>query len=163
MSVVSNSSPLINLARIGRLDLLAQLYGELVVPQAVWHEVVVQGAGQAGAQEIKTAAWIRVQPAANRELVRALQQELDAGEARAIALALDIDAEFLLMDEHLGRDTASYMGIQCVGLVGVLIEAKKKGVIDQIRPLLDALRDLAGFWVNEVLYSRVLDDEGELL
>lgn len=163
MSVVSNSSPLINLARIGRLDLLAQLYGELVVPQAVWHEVVVQGTGQAGAQEIETATWVRVQPITNRELVRALRQELDAGEAEAIALALAIDAEFLLMDEHLGRETASYMGIRCVGLVGVLIEAKKKGVIDQIRPLLDMLRNLAGFWVGEGLYKRVLDDEGELV
>ena len=75
---------------------------------------------------------LRVQPVTNRELVRALRQELDAGEAEAISLALAIDA-------------------------------KKKGVIDQIRPLLDTLRDLAGFWVGEGLCKRVLDDEGELV
>jgi predicted nucleic acid-binding protein len=161
MSVVSNSSPLINLARIGRLDLLSRLYGELIIPEAVWHEVVVQGAGQTGAHEIETATWIRVQPVTNRELVRALRHELDTGEAEAIALALEVDTEFLLMDEHLGRETASYMGIRCIGLVGVLVEAKKKGLIGQIRPLLDTLRDLAGFWVSETLYRRVLDDEGE--
>lgn len=85
MSVVSNASPLINLVRIGQLDLLAQLYGELVVPEAVWHEVVLEGGGQPGAKEVETASWVEVRSVANHELVRALQQELDAGEAEAIA------------------------------------------------------------------------------
>jgi predicted nucleic acid-binding protein len=79
MKIVSNASPLINLARIGQLDLLQRLYGELTVPEAVWREVVLEGAGQPGAKEVETASWIRVQPAANRDLVRALRQELDAG------------------------------------------------------------------------------------
>ena len=143
MSVVSNSSLLINLARIGRLNLLSQLYGELVIPETVWHEVVLQGAGQAGASEIETATWVRVLPVSNRQLVRALRYELDAGEAEAIALALEIDAEFLLMDEHLGRVIASFMGVRCVGLIGDLIEAKHRDPISQIRPQLDLLRELA--------------------
>lgn len=161
MSVVSNASPLINLARIGQLDLLAKLYGELVVPEAVWHEVVLEGRGQPGAKEIEAASWVEVRSAANHELVRALQQELDAGEAEAITLALEIKAEFVLMDEHLGRETALHMGIRCVGLIGVLVEAKRKGLIGEIRPLMDALRDIAGFWVSDVLYRRVLRDEAE--
>jgi len=98
MSVVSNASPLINLARIGQLDLLVQLYGELVVPEAVWREVVLKGTEQPGAKEIETAPWVQVRLVTNRELVRALRQELDAGETEAIALALEIRAEFLLMD-----------------------------------------------------------------
>lgn len=95
MSIVSNASPLINLARIGQLNLLPRLYGELAIPDAVWREVVLEGTGQPGAEEIEVASWIRVQPATNRELVQALQQELDAGEAEAIALALQVKAEFL--------------------------------------------------------------------
>jgi predicted nucleic acid-binding protein len=161
MSVVSNASPLINLARIGQLDLLSQLYGELVVPEAVWREVVLEGAGQPGAKEIERAPWIQVRSAANRELVQALRQELDAGEAEAIALGLEIEAEFVLMDENLGREMALHMGVRCVGLIGVLIEAKRKGLISEIGPLMDALRDIAGFWVSEVLYRRVLRDEEE--
>jgi len=161
MNVVSNASPLVNLGRIGQLGLLAQLYGELQVPEAVWHEVVVQGRGQPGAHELETADWVRVMSVANRALVLALQQELDAGEAEAIALTLETRAETLLMDEHLGRETASHMGVQCVGLIGVLVEAKHRGVIGQVRPLLDALRDVAGFWVSQRLYRRVLQDEGE--
>ena len=161
MSVVSNSSPLINLARIGRLGLLSRLYDQLTIPEAVWHEVVVQGTGQAGAYEIEQASWIQVQPVTNRALVRALRYELDAGEAQAIELVLKIDAEFVLMDEHLGRETASHMGIRSIGVIGALVEAKRKGVIDCVHPLLDALRDLAGFWISETLYQRVLQDQGE--
>ncbi len=59
MSVVSNASPLINLARVEKLDLLRQLYGELFIPEAVWHEVVIEGVGQPGADEVKTAIWIK--------------------------------------------------------------------------------------------------------
>jgi len=104
VKIVSNASPLIGLVRIGRLELLRQLYKELFIPEAVWREVVVEGAGQPGAEDVQAATWIETRPATNRQLVKALQQELDAGEAEAIALALEINADFLLMDEHLGRE-----------------------------------------------------------
>ncbi len=161
MSVVSNASALINLARIGKLDLLRELYGQLIIPQAVWQEVVVEGAGQPGADEVKSATWIKTQAAMNRQLVHALQQDLDAGEAEAIALALEIEAELLLMDERLGRETARHLGLRYIGLIGVLIEAKHKGLIRAIKPHLDALRDVAGFRVKDALYLRVLQDEGK--
>lgn len=161
MSIVSNASPLINLARIGKLDLLRQLYGELVIPEAVWHEVVVKGVGQPGVDEIKAASWIKTQQVANRQLVQALRQELDAGEAEAIALTIETKAELLLMDERLGRETARHLGLRYTGLIGVLIEAKHKGLISKIKPHLDALRDMAGFRVSDALYIRVLQDEGE--
>ena len=161
MSIVSNASPLINLARIGKLDLLRQLYGELFVPEAVWQEVVVEGAGHPGADEVKATAWIRMQVVTNRQLVQVLQQDLDAGESEAIALALETEAELLLMDEYLGRDTAGHLGLRYAGLIGVLIEAKHKGLIHAVKPHLDALRDIAGFRVSDELYLRVLQDEQE--
>jgi predicted nucleic acid-binding protein len=161
MKIVSNASPLISLARIGQLEILQRLYGELTIPEAVWREVVVEGAGQPGAKEVETASWIRVQPATNRDLVQALRQELDAGEAEAIALALEVEAALLLMDEHLGREMALHMKVRCIGLIGILVEAKHKGLVDHIRPLVDTLQDLAGFWISEALYQRVLRDEGE--
>jgi predicted nucleic acid-binding protein len=162
MSIVSNASPLINLARIGKLDLLYQLYGKLTVPSAVWQEVVIEGAGQPGADDVKAATWIRTQTVTNKELVRALQQGLDAGEAEAIALALEIGAKLLLMDERLGRETARHLGLRYTGLIGVLIEAKHRGLIGAVKPQLDALRNLAGFRVGDALYTRVLRDEGEM-
>ncbi len=161
MSVVSNASPLINLARIGKLTLLCDLYGELIVPEAVWLEVVVEGAGQPGADEVESATWIKTQAATNRQLVNALRQDLDAGEAEAIALTLEIGAELLLMDEHLGRETARHLGLRYVGLIGALVEAKHRGLIRAVKTHLDALRDIAGFRVVEALYVRVLQDERE--
>jgi predicted nucleic acid-binding protein len=94
--------------------------------------------------------------------VHGLQQELDAGEAEAIALAVEMDDVLLLMDERLGRDTARHFGIRYPGVVGVLIEAKHKRLVQAIQPHLDALRDFAGFRVSEALYRRVLQDEGEI-
>ena len=82
MIVVSNASPLVNLGRIGQLGLLAQLFGELLVPEAVWHEVVVQGRGQPGAHEVETANWVRVAPVANRALVLALRHP---GQFRSVS------------------------------------------------------------------------------
>ncbi len=161
MTFVSDASPLISLARIGQLDLLHQLFGELIIPEAVWHEVVVKGAGQAGADEVKGTSWIKTQAIANKPLAQALQQELDAGEAEAIVLALETRARLLLMDERLGRETAQHMELRCIGLVGVLIAAKQRGLIEGIKPLLDAARNIAGFRIEERLYSKILKDEGE--
>jgi hypothetical protein len=161
VSIVSNASPLINLARIETLDLLHQLYGKLFVPEAVWQEIVIEGAGQPGAEEVKSAPWIMPQAVANRSLILALRQELDAGEAEAIVLALEYKAELLLMDERLGRETARHLGLRYTGLIGVLIEAKHKGLISVIKSQLDALRNDAGFRVSDALYARVLKDEQE--
>jgi len=89
MTIVSNASPLIALVRIGQLDLLRQLYSEIIIPEAVWHEVVVEGADQPGAEVVSSASWIVRRTVTNRALVHGLQQELDAGEAEAIALAVE--------------------------------------------------------------------------
>lgn len=160
--VVSNSSALINLARIGKLELLRDLYGEVCIPEAVWQEAVVEGEGQAGASEIKSAPWIKAQRVKNTELVKALRQELDPGEAEAIALALETQAELLLMDERLGRDTARHLGLPFTGLIGLLVEAKRKGLIPNVKGEVNALRDIAGFRIADSLYRQVLRDEEEV-
>ena len=161
MRVVSNSSALINMARIGKLTLLRELFGVLIVPDAVWQEVVVEGAGQPGADEIGSADWIQRQAVMNMQLVQALQQDLDAGEAEAIALSLEIGAELFLMDENLGRETARHLGLRYIGLIGALVMAKRRGLISAIKQHLDMLRDIAGFRVDAALYAQVLKDQGE--
>ena len=161
MSIVSNASPLISLARIGRLDLLERLYETVSIPEAVWREVVVEGAGEPGAEAIASSGWIRRYEVANQPLVAALRQELDAGEAEAIALTLELGADLLLMDERLGREAAAHLGVSCVGVAGILIEAKRQGVVSRILPLLDALRTEADYRISDALYERMVRVAGE--
>ena len=161
MSVVSTASPLISTAQIGKLDLLHQLYGEVFIPEAVWHEVVVKGAGEPGADEVKAATWIKIQSVTNTTLVHALRQELDAGETEAIALTRETPAELLLMAERVGRELARHLGLHYTGRIGVLVEAKPKGLLSAVKHLLDVLRNIAGFRIRDTLYERVLQDEGE--
>lgn len=87
MKVVSNASPLINLAAVGRLDLLRRLYRRVIVPPAVWGEVVRRGAGRRGSRAVRRAPWIRVKAVRDRPLVEMLLGELDPGEAESIVLA----------------------------------------------------------------------------
>ena len=93
--------------------------------------------------------------------MQSLRQDLDSGEAQAIALALEINADLLLMDERLGRDVAEYFGLGYTGLIGVLVDAKHNKLIRDIKTLLDDLRNKAGFRISDSLYQRVLSDMGE--
>jgi predicted nucleic acid-binding protein len=162
MNAVSNASPLINLAWIGKLHLLFELYGKITIPEAVWIEVTKQGQNQPGSKEVKEANWIDVQRVADQDLIRSFQRDLDTGESEAIALAIQIGADLLLMDERLGREIAGLFNLRVVGVIGVLIEAKHKGLIREVKPCLDQLRVLAGFYINPALFERIVREEGEV-
>ncbi len=161
MIVVSNTSPITNLAAVHQLPLLQQLYGIIVIPQAVYDELTGVSKSVAGSTEVQTLAWIQTQKVANEVLVTALELELDPGEAEAIALAIELKADLLLLDERRGRTVASRFGVKFIGILGVLIEAKHKGVISEVKPALDDLILTAGFWVTRPLYTRVLQTVGE--
>lgn len=159
--IVSNTSPIINLACIGRLDWLPALYGEIIIPPAVFYEIAVAAPNAPGASEVRAASWIRQHPVGNSALVASLRLTLDPGEAEAIACAMELKAELLLIDERRGRLAAQRLGISVIGLVGVLLLARKRGLTTSIRPHLDDLRRLAGFWISDILYYRVLQEIGE--
>ena len=161
MIVVSDSSPLLNLAIIDQLDLLQKLYGEVVIPQAVYHELVVQSAGMPGADSIHNADWIVVQEVKNRVLVASLRTQLDLGEAEAIVLAIESAANLLLLDERKARNVAAHLDLDFTGLLGVLVEAKEKGHITLLKPILEALTKQARFWISPTLYEHVLEQVGE--
>ncbi len=161
MIVVSNTSPIVNLAVVGQLDLLRQLYGKVVIPQSVYHENAVIGAGQTGATEVSTFEWTETRQVTDRPLLAALRLELDEGEAEAIALAVELKANLLLLDERKGRVVASQLGLQFIGLLGVLVEAKHKGLIRAVKPVMDDLMAKAGFWISQELHEHVLQIVGE--
>jgi uncharacterized protein len=158
--VVSDASPLIGLAAVGQLDLLQRLYGEVVIPVAV-HRELTTSSDAPGAAQVASASWMRVQAVQDRSVVDALSLHLDVGEAEAIALAVEVEAELLLMDERRGRSAAVRLGRRVVGVLGVLIEAKKSGHVAAVRPVLEALTIQAGFRVSEQLRRQVLEAAGE--
>ncbi|GIX47765.1 MAG: DUF3368 domain-containing protein [Candidatus Tectimicrobiota bacterium] len=163
--VVVNASTLINLASIGRLELLREFHGKITVPPAVWQEVVVEGQGRPGAVEVekaREASWLEVLTPQNQDLVKILRRDLDAGEAEAIALAVEQEADLIFLDEADARRVAEIYGLPRTGVIGVLIRAKQEGKISSLKQELDRLREEAGFWIHEQLYRQVLEEAGEL-
>jgi predicted nucleic acid-binding protein len=156
MLVVADSSPLIALCRIGRLELLHELFGKLVLPDAVWTEVVASDPGKAGVAEIVSAGWIERHTVKDIPLVNLLRQDLGAGESEAIVLARETQANVLLIDERRGREAAKRLGINCSGLVGVLLEARRRGVVSDPASIGRELRDIAGFWISDELMALLL-------
>ena len=160
---VSNSSPLIGLSILGRLELLREFYGEVSIPPTVLREVVADGRGKSGSLDVNTAVadgWIRVAAPTDEPLVASLRRDLDPGESEAIALALTGGAGVLIIDETDGRRIAGSLGISIIGTVGVLIRAAHEGRIDNLREELDTLIQ-AGFYIREDLYRQALAAVGE--
>jgi uncharacterized protein len=157
--VVSDASPLITLAGVGKLHLLDALYGEVLIPSAVWDEVVHDG--RPGVQEVVIASWIRTVPVVQDSYLMALQTDLDDGEAEALALAAKVNADMVLVDERRGRDIGIWMGFRVIGTAGVLAEAKARGLLAEIRPVLDEMLRATQFRLARHLYDAILRDAGE--
>lgn len=156
MLVVADSSPLLYLSRIGLLDVLRLLYGEVVVPAVVWAELVHLRPEAPGVPDIRAATWLRVpdhEPAS-------LDLGLDPGETAAIALAEALHADLLLIDERAGRAVARARGVTVRGTVGVLVRAKLAGHIPLLEPVLASLVQ-QGFRVAPVLVREALREVGE--
>jgi len=154
--VVSNTSPLTNLAAIGAMGLLERLFGRLHIAEAVRLELEAGGHDWPGRAEVAAAPWVECHRIENRSLVLALSQDLDAGESETIALGLEIGATLVLMDERDGRHRAQRLGLRTMGVVGVLLRAKECGFLLAVRPSLDALRSQAGFWLSEAVYQETV-------
>ena len=161
MIVVSDTSPILNLARIGRLELLPQLYRQVLIPSAVFAELNVSERDPTPVIDPVSRPWLIVAIAEDRNRVQELRKNLDAGEAEAIVLAIERRADLLLVDERRGRSTARAAGIAVTGLLGVVAKAKQAGLIDLAKPVLDDLIQTARFWIGPGLYKEVLEQLGE--
>lgn len=161
MIVVSNTSPIINLLHIGKLELLQLLFGEVVIPEEVRYELLEKGAYPKDSAQIRKAGWLRTEKIVNADLLKALKSELDDGEAAAIALAIEKNADLLLIDEKAGRALAAHFDVEMAGVLGVLVIAKRKKLIRAVSPLLNNLLKKAGFRVSDTLKGTILSLSGE--
>lgn len=157
MVVVADTSPLIYLSRVGALGLLHTLFGEVVVPRAVWTEVVEQRTAAPGLDALRIANWLRV---VDQELP-VLDLGLDAGETAAILLAESLQADLLLIDERLGRRVAESRGLIVRGTLGVLVQARRTGALPALRPVLERLV-ADGFRISPTLIREALTAVGEM-
>ncbi|MCP4426269.1 MAG: DUF3368 domain-containing protein [Chloroflexi bacterium] len=137
--VISNTTPIISLALIGQLNLLEALYGEIVVPTAVASEILAGGQARIGMQEFQHAPWFKHVPLIDPRRADLLV-DLDRGEAEVIALAQELNATLVILDERLGRRHAQRLGLTVTGTLGVLLKAKQQGVIAEIKPLIEQLQ-----------------------
>ena len=132
-----------------------------MIPRAVYDEVVVKGVGKPGAAEIRDTPWIETHEVADRDVVARFRAILDTGESEAIALAQEIEADWIMLDDEEARNTARAEGLKAVWLLAFLILAKEREIISHVRPLLDALKR-QGFFIGDALYHRILRQADEL-
>lgn len=158
MRIISNAGPLIAMARINELRLFPKLFGRVMIPEAVSKEIMQSG--RTGAMQMARADWLCTESVRNLVAVPLLQDDLDEGESEAIVLAIEHEADLLLIDEAKGRKVANARGLPVAGTLGILVRAKKRGVIDDVSSRLEMLLE-SGFRMSESLYEQILRLAGE--
>ena len=154
MIVVSDTSAISALMKIGRVDLLAAIYGEIFIPEAVRRELLVVHS--------EIPDFISTRVIADRAFFSELRLEIDEGEAEAIVLAKELAADELLIDETVGRSVAVREGIHVIGLLGVILESKLRGLVPNARQIIGQLETETSFYVASSLKEKILHAAGEL-
>ncbi|MDI9639204.1 DUF3368 domain-containing protein [Oscillatoria amoena NRMC-F 0135] len=161
MTVVSNTTPLSELAKVGKLELVQAVFGKIIIPQEVYDELTT--GSHPAANLVPSADWIEVRVIQDRQRLLTLQEQtgLDLGESAAIILAEELSAVRLLIDERAGRQIAQSRNIPIVGTMGLLLLAKQLKLIPSIKDVLDELRN-QGQYISQKLYEDVLAIAQEL-
>ncbi len=163
MPIVSDTSPILGLSAIGYLELLQNQFEEIFIPQSVLAELKVETdfRGTVSIQQALNDGWLKPREIQNKPLARSLSLELHNGEAEAITLAMDFGLDMIVMDERIGREHAKALGLKTVGILGVLLSAKKHGKIDSVGNAMKSLRREIGFFISERLYQEILKQANE--
>ena len=152
--IVSDSGPIIAFSRIGRMDILRSLFGKIIVPKAVYEELVTAGKGKPGAAEVRQSAWVQCREVRNPEGMGEFPTSLHKGEREAIVLAHEIGIP-LLIDERRGRRTAATMGVTVIGSLTILAEAHREGIIQDAASLVQDMLN-SGYWINPEIVEAFL-------
>jgi len=160
MIVVSDSTILIGLVKIGKLDLLKEIFFKVYIPEEVFKEVVERGKEKPGSKVIKEAAWIEVKPVKDKIQVNFLLGSLEKGEAEVLVLGRELETDLILLDEEKARKSAVIAGFEIMGLLGLFVLAKNLGLIDEVRPLVDELM-IKKFRISDKIIETILKKAGE--
>jgi predicted nucleic acid-binding protein len=158
-TVVSDTSPLLNLALISRLDLLETQFSEITIPSQVWDELAAGEGGLDELRELRQEEFLTVVEVERSDLFVELLHELDLGETAAICYAIEQNADLVLLDEKDGRRVARRHDLELTGVIGVLLRGANAGDVD-LEQELTALRE-AGFWISDDLYAEILSHAPE--
>lgn len=159
MLVVSNTSPILNLAIIGKLNLLKEQFEIINIPTAVKNELRIDE-NLPGCSDMRIAiqqGWIKVAEAYDKEKIKLLNRTLDLGESEAITLSLQLKADLILMDEKDPRKICRSLNTKVTGVLGILMMADKGGKLFSFRDTIDELINAAGFRIKADLYDKLLD------
>src|SRR5438067_13794022 len=157
--VVVNTTPIITLAVADQLTLLQHLYPQIIIPPAVQAELLASGASGVDVRELQVASWIQVMPL--QDPGRAdLLTDLDRGAAEVLALAQELGAGLVIIDERLARRHARHLGLPLTGTLGVLLRAKQLQLISAVQPLITAIHN-GGIWLSDALVTEALTVAGE--
>jgi len=158
--IVADAGPIIVFVRIGRLALLQQIVETVVIPDAVYDELVIAGHGRPGAEEISQSVWIQNESIRDPRATQHFSDILAQGEKEAILLAEERQAT-LLLDDQRARQESRNRGIEVVGVLWVLGEAKRRGFVTEVRPIIDELLAV-GYWLHpERVIRPFLEEMGE--
>lgn len=159
--IISNTTPLINFAEIGKIEMLELLFGTLVIPPAVTNELAAKSMLFPQAAEVASQRFVKISAVVDQLLVKSLMIRVHPGEAECIALAMEHPSSLLLLDDLGAREIAASHDLLYTGTLGCLVEAKKRGLILEIAPVIQELKTKARFWISDHLEERVLRDAGE--
>ena len=158
MTVISDTTAISNLYQIQYLWLLKELYGTILIPNSVYQELKRYLDLR---QLFQGNDWIIIKQIKHSDLLERFKEFLDPGEAEAIILAKETNAELIIIDERKGRNVAKEEGLRIIGILGILLSAKEKGLIKNVKSIIDQLVEEAGFYLNSNVYNEVLEMAGE--
>lgn len=158
--VIVNTTPLIALSHVGRLDILKKLYGEVTIPEAVYNELSVKAESVCKKAVDSSLDWIRVDKIKNQMAKTMYKTQLHDGEVEVMILAKEVAADVVIIDDANAKKHAKYLGLPVTGTLGVLIKAKQKGYINELRPILQRMVE-SGIYLSQSLIELCLKQVGE--
>ena len=151
--VIVNSTPLIILSKIGELEILKNLYGDIIIPRAVFEEVTRKN--DLAKEKILNSEWIKILEVQDKSDRKIYQAKLHDGEVEVMMLAKEISADLLIIDDNAAKKTAKFLGFKVTGTLGILIKAKAEKIISEVRPILEKML-AEKFYISDKILNLVL-------